>query len=139
MKTGPGDEAQPAGLEDAGARDVARQQVGRALDAGGGEVEGPGHGPCEQRLAGARDVLDEDMAVREQRDEHEPERLVDPDDGLADLPPQVIPELSPRPGLARGGPNLWRCRDHPVELGVHAQFVAASRRRTAGRIPPCSK
>jgi hypothetical protein len=55
--------------------DVARQQVRRALDAGRPQVEGRGDRPGEQRLAGAGDVLDEDVAVGQQRDEDQAERL----------------------------------------------------------------
>ena len=42
MKTGPGHEAEAAGLEQAGSGDVGRQQVRRALDAGHREVERAG-------------------------------------------------------------------------------------------------
>ena len=65
VNTGPCDEAQAAGLEQAGAGDVGRQQVGRALDARRCRAtRRPGDRAGEQRLAGARDVLDAARARR---------------------------------------------------------------------------
>ena len=82
MNTGPWHEAQAAGLEQAGAGDVRREQVGRALDAGRvAGRQGARDGAGEQRLAGARDVLEQHVAVGEQRDRDQPQRLVAADDG----------------------------------------------------------
>src|SRR3954462_10237070 len=49
---------------------AARRQVGRALDAGELAVDAARERPGEGRLADARVVLDEDVALREQRDDH---------------------------------------------------------------------
>ena len=143
MKTGPGDEAEAAALEDARPGDVGRQQVGRALDPVRLEVERPGDRPGEERLAGARDVLDEDVAVGEQRDRDEPERLVGADDGLADRPPEVVPERAGRDGddVRRRGSRAGRPiadRSASAPASIRRQASAARRRRTAGRMPPCS-
>src|SRR5262249_54604642 len=69
---------QRAGLEDkaagplvknTGAEQVAGQQVGGELDAVEGTVEAAGQGLGQQRLADARDVLDEQVPLAEQGDE----------------------------------------------------------------------
>ena len=99
------DEAQAAGLEQAGAGDVAREQVRRALEPGGVEGEGPRDGPGEQRLAGARDVLDEHVAVGEERDRDQPHGLVAADDGLARRPRGGPPTGG---GPRRRGRASWR-------------------------------
>ena len=147
-------EPERAALEEARAGDVDRQQVRRALDPVRLEVERPGDGPGEQRLAGARDVLDEDVAVGEERDRDEAERLL----GADDRPPTAWPRSSQsrrpaattssgpsvaesrarlRIGLQAGGRPARRPSSSPASRSGR-QASAARRRRTAGRIPPCS-
>ena len=131
----PGHEPQPLGLEDARAGDVAREQVRRALDAGRPQVEGARDRAGEERLAGPGHVLDEDVAVGEQRDEHVAERIVDADDGLADLAAEVVPEpatgvrLAAPSGPSSGSPSS-------VQLGVHSSSASRQRSPRAGGGPP---
>ena len=87
------------------------------------QAEGPRDRPRQQRLAGARDVLQQDVAVGQERDRDQPERLVPADDGAADGIAQAIPQGPAVVG--RDGRSLER-----------AQWTAARRRRTAGRMPP---
>jgi hypothetical protein len=85
------------------------------------------------------------VAVGQERDDDLAERLVDPDDGLRDLAAEIVPEAPAgmdavgRGGVDRVAGDRVRGGRGGHELGVHAQALAASRRRTAGRIPPCSK
>ena len=95
VNTGPGDEAQAAGLEQAGAGHVRRQQVGRALDAGHPQVQRAGDGAGEQRLAGAGHVLEQHVAVGEQRDRDQADRLLGADDRPRDGVAQVVPQSAP--------------------------------------------
>ncbi len=75
-KTGPGRNSKRvvAPVEDLRADDVGRQQVGGALDARELEVERARDGARERRLADARQVLDQDVALGEQRDDARPRR-----------------------------------------------------------------
>ena len=69
--------------------DVARQQVGRELNAPHRAVDGPGEGLGEHRLADAGHVLDEQVPFGQQHDQREPDGLGlavdDRLDGRADL------------------------------------------------------
>ena len=67
----PGVELEPglALVEDVGADDVGGQQVGRALDARVLGVDRAGERPGERRLADPGVVLDQHVALGEQRDE----------------------------------------------------------------------
>ena len=89
---GAGDEPQAGGLEQAGARHVGREEVGRALDSRHPQVQAPGDGPGQQRLARARDVLEQDVPVREQRDGDQPQGLVRAHDGQGHRAAQVVPQ-----------------------------------------------
>ena len=72
---------------DADAEHVARQQVARELDAPQLAADGLGEGARERGLADAGDVLDEQVAAREERDERELDGVVlaleGPLDGLS--------------------------------------------------------
>ena len=96
----PLDEPEAAGLEQARAGDVRGQQVRRALDARHAEVEAAGDRAGEERLAGARDVLEEDVPVGEQRDRDEADRA----------PPRRRPPGRPRPAGRPTGDALRRRR-----------------------------
>jgi hypothetical protein len=67
---GPGAELEFARLriEDRDADHVRWQQVARKLDAMEGTADGPRQGPRQRRLADARDILDQEVAAREQGD-----------------------------------------------------------------------
>ena len=65
-RAGPELEAAGVLVEDADAGDVARQQVGRELDAAHRRVDGAGEGLGEHRLADAGHVLDEQVAPGEE-------------------------------------------------------------------------
>jgi hypothetical protein len=60
-------EGQVARVVDGHARDVAGQQVRRALDAAEVRLERAGQGAREHRLADARHVLEQDMPARQER------------------------------------------------------------------------
>ena len=92
MKTGPGDEAERAALEQAGAGDVDGSRSGVPWTRAVVEAERAGDRAGEQRLAGARDVLEEDVAVGQEGDDDEAERLLGPDDGQPDRLAQVVPQ-----------------------------------------------
>ena len=66
------------------ARDVGGHEVGRELDAAEGAPERPGDGACEGGLAGAGDVLEEDVAFAEEGDERETNDLALADDDALD-------------------------------------------------------
>ena len=70
--TGPGPELEAvlALVVDVRADHVGRQQVGGALHARVLRVDRPGERPSQRGLADARVVLDQDVALGEQRDEH---------------------------------------------------------------------
>jgi hypothetical protein len=193
-------EAEVATLVEAGACDIDGEEVRRPLDPVRAEGKGACDRPCEERLAGPRDVLDEDVAVGEEGSRDQSKRAFGSDHGSADRDPDVLPEMSawgggagrrtldlgvrfraPRacrplegyaseaPGVQPRSPRLRRwsspadrprrgVRDHvmsrlpticpvrvrtigylarePPRLEERRQASAASRRRTAGRIPP---
>ena len=120
----PFDEPERAALEQAGAGDVARQQVRRALDPGGRQAEGAGDGPGEQRLAGARDVLEQDVAVGQQGDRDQPEGVVPTDHGPADRLAQALPQ---EPAIGR------RRRRVPRRRSVDGRQPAQDRRAGSRR------
>ena len=68
-----------ARVEDLGAQDISRHEIGRALDSGERAVDGPGERPACQRFGQTRSAFEQHVAVRDQR-EHE--RLDDA--GLSD-------------------------------------------------------
>jgi hypothetical protein len=72
-------------LEDHGADDVARQQVGRELDALELHAEGGAQGLDQQRLGQAGHALEEDVAAGQEGDEEPLDRGVLADHGLADF------------------------------------------------------
>ena len=98
------DEAERATLVDAAAGHVAGQQVRRALDAGERQAEGARERAGKERLADARHVLDERMALGEQRHREQPERIVGIDDRTCDLGPERGPEaIAGVAGIRRPG------------------------------------
>ena len=76
-KIGPGlsSNTLPLLVVDRHADDVGRQQVARELDATEGAAERRGERARERRLADARDVLDQQVAARQQRDHRGADRL----------------------------------------------------------------
>ena len=83
-------------LDDVGAGDVARHQVGRELDARELEVEHLRHRVDEQRLRQAGHADDETVAAGEQRQQHELDDVFLPDDQLVQLG-----EIESCPALSR--------------------------------------
>jgi hypothetical protein len=85
--TGPSAGAEFAGLlvVDARAHQVGRHQVGRELDA----LETAARGACQgldgQRLGQPRHAFDQQVALRQHRDQHPFEEAVLPDDDPLDL------------------------------------------------------
>jgi hypothetical protein len=80
--------------EEVDADDVGRHQVGRELDAVERRADRRGEGPRHGRLAGPRDVLEQDVPAAQQRDEHQRDGLVGADDHaahvLADAPRRLL-------------------------------------------------
>ena len=72
-------------LDDVGAGDVGRHQIGRELDALEYQAEGLRHGADEQRLGGAGKAGDQAMAADEQGDHHLFQHLFLSDDHAPDL------------------------------------------------------
>ena len=108
-------------LEDARAGDVARQQVRRPLDPTEAESEGPRERPGEERLADPGHVLDQGVALGQQGDRQEPERLVRVHDGHG----HAVAQGAEGPGAVAGRSRL---------AGPAAgRSVAASARRRSGR------
>jgi hypothetical protein len=89
------------GREDHGADDVARQQVGRELDAFELDAHGGAKRPDEERLGEARHALEEDVTIGKQGDQQALNDSILADDSLADF---VAEFLGPsRTGDHRGG------------------------------------
>jgi hypothetical protein len=78
-------------LDDVGAGDVARHQVGGELDAREAEVERARERVHEQRLRQPGDAHDEAVAAREERDERLLDHALLPDDELAQLAEDLVP------------------------------------------------
>ena len=72
-------------VENLGAGDVRRHQIGRELDALEVEIEDVGERLDQQRLRQAGHAGDQAVAAREQRDEHFFDDFVLADDDLAQL------------------------------------------------------
>ncbi len=106
---GPLDEAEVAAagrrvlLDDLGARDVARHEVRRELDAREREVEGVRERADEERLGEARHAHEERVAAGEQRHEEALDGVVLPDDLLRDLGAEAAGRLGEVPGRGRVG------------------------------------
>ena len=80
-----GGEAAVLRREDHRAHDVARQQVGRELDALELDAEGGAQGLDEERLREAGHALKEDVAVGQEGDQHAFDDGILADDGAADF------------------------------------------------------
>ena len=72
---------------------VGRQQVRRELDAPERAAQAAGDGLREDRLAGTRDVLDEEMAAAQQGDERESDLVMLADDDALDVGEDLVPGL----------------------------------------------
>ena len=70
---------------------VGRQQVRRELDPPERATEAPGDGLGQDRLAGARHVLDQEVAAAQQGDEREPDFVVLADDDALDVGEDLVP------------------------------------------------
>ena len=91
-------------VEDAGAGDVGRQQVGGALDAPELAADGRGQGSGEHGLAGAGQVLEEHVAAAHQGRGRQPDAAPLAHDHLVDARLQPGQELGRPLGLeGRGG------------------------------------
>ena len=90
----------PVFVEDLGAGDVRRHQVGRELDALEAEIQDLGERLDQQRLRQSRHAGDQAVAAREQRDQDLIDDLVLADDHLAQL------GENPLRGLQRPGPPV---------------------------------
>ncbi len=111
-------EVPPLLVVDAHAGDVRRQQVGGELDTPHRAVDGPGQRLGEHRLAHARHVLDEQMALREQHGQREPHDL-----GLA-LDHGLHRPADP---LRRGGQIPPRARLRPRGVTSKARLLVIGR------------
>ena len=91
------DEAEPPApllfVEDLGAGDVGRHQIGRELDALEVEIEDVGERLDEQRLRQSGHAGDQAMAAGEERDEHLLDDFVLADDDLAQLGEDALAAL----------------------------------------------
>ena len=97
--------------------------------AGHPQVQAAGDGAGEERLAGAGDVLEQDVAVREQRDGDQPQRLVRADHRPCDRAAQVVPQ----PAAGAGHVDTGRAAAGAGGLGLGGAWARARRRR--GRPP----
>ena len=111
-KIGPGPELEAvlAPVEDVDADDVGGQEVRGALHARELEVERPGERAGERRLAHAREVLDEDVPLGEERDDEVGDDLPAHLDAGLDVPGDPPAELDSRVDLLSGDPRLLRLR-----------------------------
>ena len=78
------------------AGDVARQQVGRELDALEGAADRARDGLRQDRLADARHVLDQDMALAQHGDQREAHGIVLADDHALDVVDDPLARLADR-------------------------------------------
>ena len=92
---GPGPELELLGLlvVDRQAGHVRRQQVRRELDPPEAAAEAPGDRLGEDGLAGARHVLDQEVAAAQQRDERQPDLVVLADDHALDVGEDLLAGL----------------------------------------------
>ena len=89
-RAGPELEVGLALVVDRGAGHVGGHQVGRELDAREADARHLREGAGHQRLRQAREVLDQDVAVGEDPEQHELERLALADDRALDLVEDVV-------------------------------------------------
>ena len=120
---GAGVELEGSGLlvVDGDAGDVAREQVGRELDAGVRALHGLRHGAGQRGLARARHVLEQDMAVAEHGGQDEFDDVALAQDGALD----VVGDLGER----LGEPGRLILSDAHVRLS----FIGRSRVRGSRR------
>ncbi len=88
------------------AGDIGWQQVRRELDAPEGAAQAASDGLGEDRLAGARDILDQEVATAQQGDEGEADLMVLADDDALDVGEDLVPgllDLRHEPLSANGG------------------------------------
>ena len=118
VNTGPelGLERAVVGAPDAGADEVARNEVGRELDPLELDVERLRERLDREGLGETGDALEQQVAAREQRDEHALEHRVLADDDPPDLEQQRLGGRARIGGGARRGPTraagARRCRRH---------------------------
>jgi hypothetical protein len=89
-------EAVLALIEDVRADHVRGKQVGRALHARVLGLDGARQGACQRRLADAGIVLDQHVALRDERHDHVAQRLLRSLDRLSDVTPEAGPQLGYR-------------------------------------------
>ena len=114
------------------AGDVARQQVGRELDAAVRALHRGRERAGELRLAGAREVLEEHVALGEQAGEREPRHVLLAEDGLLDVADELVEGVGEPRDLLLGdvaGGTAHGCRS-PV--GAAGRCV----RMPLGWLPP---
>ena len=87
---------------DGHAGDVGGQQVGRELDPGVAAADGVGQGPGQHRLAGAREVLQQDVALGQQAGQGEAYDVPLAEDGLLHVVGQLVEGLLEPAGLLEG-------------------------------------
>ena len=88
------DEAAGLEVEQVGADDVARQQVGRELDAAELQAQARREGLRQQRLGRARRAFEQHMAAAEQRHQHQVDGVGLADHGLGDLRADAVGQRS---------------------------------------------
>src|SRR5690606_764304 len=117
-------ERELAGLEveQVGTEDVARQQVGRELDAPEIEPGGGGEALREERLGGTRRPFEQHVALRDERDQQVLDRLLLADDGLADFGADGVGEL----------PGLFERRGHRASVLSMVLSAPAARSNSWG-------
>ena len=94
-------------VEDLGAGDVGRHQIGRELDALEVEIEDVGERLDEQRLRQAGHAGDQAVAAGEERDQHLLDDLVLSDDDLAELGENALAAFGDALGAVDRGPDQW--------------------------------
>ncbi len=111
LKIGPGPELELLRLlvVDRQARHVRGQQVRGELDPPERAAEAPGDRLGEDRLAGPRDVLDQEVAAAQQRDQGEADLVVLADDDALDVGEDLVAgflDLAHRPLSQARAPGL---------------------------------
>ena len=109
--------------------DVRGEQVRGELDPPEGAAEAPGDGLGEDRLARPRDILDEEVAAAQQRDQGEADLVVLADDDALDVGEHLVAgflDLAHRP-LSQARAPRWRRGRGGVATGVTVGDGAAVR------------
>ena len=125
------------------AGDVRRQQVGRELDAAEGAAEAPGDRSGQHRLAGPGHILDQQVALAQQRHEGEADLVVLADDDALDVGDDAVAGLLDHGHGLRVLSFIWRrCGSRGPRMVARLRAGGRARpprdqRRTVAPVRPC--